>query len=312
MCQLASAIYQFKADIVQVHYPLGQALPLAGLRLLPHRWKLVVTVHGSDVRVAPIEDPKVRRWQAALLGHADAVTAVSKPLREDTLDLYPTVSRNLAVIPNGVSKTWFQPLEQTDQAREKYVLFVGRLHLVKGVDILLNAWKQVAPQFPDFQLWLAGDGPERERLKRMAEDHGTSQTVKFLGLKSQEELAQLYRNAAAFVLPSRSEGMPLSLLEAGASGALCIGSRIAVIKTILEDGITGFLADEESATSLALAIVRGLALSPEENHRVREALQSLVGSNYSEEQTASQYLELFASLNMKSTGEDANRGLNRN
>jgi glycosyltransferase involved in cell wall biosynthesis len=216
------------------------------------------------------------------------------------------------VIPNGVSKTWFQPLEQTDQAREKYVLFVGRLHLVKGVDILLNAWKQVAQQFPDFQLWLAGDGPERERLKRMAEDHGTSQTVKFLGLKSQEELAQLYRNAAAFVLPSRSEGMPLSLLEAGASGALCIGSRIAVIKTILEDGITGFLADEESATSLALAIVRGLALSPEENHRVREALQNLVGSNYSEEQTASQYLELFASLNMKSTGEDANRGLTRN
>jgi glycosyltransferase involved in cell wall biosynthesis len=106
--------------------------------------------------------------------------------------------------------------------------------------------------------------------------------------------------------------MPLSLLEAGASGALCIGSRIAVIKTILEDGITGFLADEESATSLALAIVRGLALSPEENHRVREALQNLVGSNYSEEQTASQYLELFASLNMKSTGEDANRGLTRN
>jgi glycosyltransferase involved in cell wall biosynthesis len=299
--QLARAIRQFKADVVHVHYPLGQALPLAGLRLLPHRWKLVVTVHGSDIRVAPVADPRVRRRQAALLRHADAITAVSQPLREDTLRLHPSVYRNFIAIPNGVSKSWFQPIAQLKEPNAKYLLFVGRLHLVKGADILLDAWRRITSRFPDLELWLAGDGAEGECLKKMVQNHGTGQTVRFLGSKSPEEIALLYRNAAAFVLPSRSEGMPLSLLEAGASGALCIGSRLAVTMTIVEDGITGFLADIESADSLASAIVRALALSHEENHRIRQALQSLVKRDYSEEKIASQYLELFASLTRDTT-----------
>jgi glycosyltransferase involved in cell wall biosynthesis len=297
--QLRWIIQRFRPDVLHVHFPLGQILPVVGAHMLPHRWRLVVTVHNSEIRVSPFVDPWFRRLQQSLFARADAVTAVSSSMLADTTRLYPCVSDKGHVIHNGVGEMWFQTdhLDSTEeQQNEKYVLFVGRLVPVKGVDLLLRAWKNACLHVPDTTLWVAGDGSELGNLRSLANELGIAPLVRFLGPKKPEELRRLYRNAEAVVLPSRREGLPLTVLEAGACGAPCVTTSIPGIAEIIEDGVTGFLVEPESTDALTSGILKALRLSREERRHMRLAAQRRIGTYFSEEQLMSGYMRLFQSL----------------
>lgn len=297
--QFGNVIREFGPDIVHVHYPLSQALPIFGAAFFAPRWRLVVTLHGSEIRVSPSATPQIRPWQARLLKAAAAVTAVNETLLVEARQKYPEMSRNSLVIPNGVRSEWFAKPSTSENPANKYILFVGRLHPVKGADLLLQAWKELSPRFPGYELWLVGDGPERESLQELTDHLAIESSVQFIGLKSHQELAQLYRCCEAYVIPSRSEGLPLCLLEAGASGALCVGARIPGVEAILEEGVTGYLADAESPESLASAIERAVKASLADQERIRNSLQTLISGNYSEESVTTRYLDLFESVLQK-------------
>jgi glycosyltransferase involved in cell wall biosynthesis len=293
--QFSSVARAFQPDVVHVHYPLSQSIVIVGAGSLPHDWRVVVTVHGSEVRVSPTIDPRIVPWQTKLFQKADAVTAVSQSLLSDASARYPAITRKASVIPNFVQLPSFP--SSIDRGRlAEYILFVGRLHQVKGVDLLLQSWKEVHALFPTLRLLIAGDGPERSGLHELASALSIHSSVEFLGEKRAEELAELYGEALIVVLPSRSEGMPLSLLEAGASGALCIGTRIPAIQEILEDTETGLLADSESPNSLASAIKRALGLSPEERRAIGRRFQEKIAREFSPSRVAGAYLTLFESL----------------
>lgn len=293
--QFSSVTRAFQPEIVHVHYPLSQSIVIAGAGFLPHKWRVVVTVHGSEVRVSPTMDPRIIPWQGKLFKKADAVTAVSQSLLADTQTRYPVVADKATVIPNFVQLARFTASVVHGHPSE-YLLFVGRFHHVKGVDLLLQSWKEINASFPALRLLLAGDGPEWDRLHELVNSLAIDSSVEFLGEKRPEELATLYRSALAVVLPSRSEGMPLSLLEAGASGALCIGTRIPAIQELLLDAKTGFLADPESASALASAIKRALVLTMEERRAIATRFQEKVTREFSEEKIAGAYLAIFRSL----------------
>jgi glycosyltransferase involved in cell wall biosynthesis len=294
--QFRRAVREFKPDVVHVHYPLIQALPCVGAHSLPHDWRLVVTAHGSDIRRSPFETPRIRSWQARLFDHSDAVTAVSRSLLGDLVALYPRAAQKGRVVYNGVSSHWFQQHASATVIEEKYVLFVGRLHRVKGVDILLRAWKQICAAFPAVRLWLVGEGPERESLQALAEQLGIASRVKFAGPMPKEWLPAAYRDAEVVVLPSRSEGMPLTLLEAGASGGLFVGTCIPGIPEIIEEGVTGFLATAESPDALASAITRALQAPREASRRIRDTLLNTIRQRFSEDVVVSDYFNLFKGL----------------
>jgi teichuronic acid biosynthesis glycosyltransferase TuaC len=291
--QFIRVLHEFEPDIVHVHFPDAQSLPVIGAHALPHRWRLVVTVHGSDIRVAPFEEPQIRTWQARLFARADVVTAVSGPLLEDAVRLYPSIDGKACVIYNGVGAMWLQKPESHSPGQEKYVLYVGRLHAGKGVDLLLRAWKQISPRFPLVELWLAGDGPEVEKLRLLAGEFGILSKVRFLGRKRQEELPALYQNAQAVVLPSRREGFPLTLLEAGAGGCICIGTKVAGIPEIIQDGVNGLLVEPESPKALAAAISQILELPITSQSRMKEAAYRIVREQFSEEKMIFNYLQVF-------------------
>lgn len=294
--QFLGVVREFRPDIVNVHFPEAQALPIVAAHALPHRWRLVVTVHGSDIRVDPLEDPRLRLWQARLLARADAVTAVSQSLLEDTVQLHPHVRGKGLVIRNGVGPMWFQDGTARREAAERYVLFAGRLSNVKGVDILLRAWNRVSPHQPGIRLWIAGSGPESERLQALARDLGVLDTVRFLGWQPQDGLARLYRDADAVALPSRSEGMPFAVLEAQAAGALTIATMIPGTSELIEPGITGYLVKPESPEALAATILTALQLPADTSRRLREAAQNAVRARFSTDRMVSAYLGLFESL----------------
>jgi glycosyltransferase involved in cell wall biosynthesis len=293
--QFLEVIRQFEPDIVNVHFPLIQSIPVSGAHALPHRWRLVVTVHNSDIRVSPFKDPAVRPWQARLFARADAVTAVNQALLDDAIDLFPSIARTGRVILNGIGPEWFQPLAEPADG-SNCVLYAGRLDHVKGVDLLLNAWSRVSLRFPCASLRIVGDGDQQHNLRALTNDLGIAGSVQFLGRKSQRDLRQLYSQAKVVVLPSRREGLPLTLLEAGASGAICVGSRTPGIPEIIEDGVNGFVADAERPEELGAAIERTLTLSPNERRQMKEAAQKAIQQRFSEERMIAAYLQLFSSL----------------
>ena len=78
--QFEKVCQEFRPDIVHVHFPLGQCIPLTGARVLPHRWRVVTTVHNSDIRISPHSEPRLRPWQERLFRMSNAVTSVSESL----------------------------------------------------------------------------------------------------------------------------------------------------------------------------------------------------------------------------------------
>ena len=297
--QFLQVLRDFKPHVVNVHFPCSQALPVIGAYLLPHDWRIVVTLHGSEIRNYPHTELHFKDWQRRLLQRADVVTAVSQPLLDEATALYPFIRTKSQVIHNGLEEGWFEAASAADDDGETsapYLLYVGRLHQVKGVDILLKAWAKIQHSMPQTILRLVGDGPEMEALKSLAQELGITRFVEFNGVVSRERLAPLYRNAELVIMPSRSEGFPLTLLEAGACGALSLAARVGGVSEVIEDGRTGFLVEPESIDALSSAIEEIMRLSAEETARIKLAARARVEERFSEEQIVSEYLELFTSI----------------
>jgi glycosyltransferase involved in cell wall biosynthesis len=294
--QFQRVIRQFKPDILWVHFPTWQAIPLKAAGLLPHRWRLVITAHGSDIRSMPFLQPRLNPWIGNLFKQAAAVTAVSQSLLPDLLYHQPSVAAKAHVVHNGVGPTWLDQDAECPATNQNYILYAGRLHIVKGPDILLRAWKLIERETRGVELWLAGDGPEGDNLKNLTRSLGLNGTTRFLGAKTQEDLRTLYQQAKVVVFPSRNEGLPLSTLEACARGAISVGTKVGGIPEVIEDGISGFLVDPDSPEALAAGILRALRLSTDERQRISESARNTVEKRFQRSMMVDGYVQLFQKL----------------
>src|ERR1700687_65483 len=89
--QMGALLRKSRPDILSVQCPVFQTPLVVAASWVPHRWRLAVTVRGSDVRVMPLSYPVLKAWQNRLFKRADAVIAVSQSLLQDVLNLYPSV-----------------------------------------------------------------------------------------------------------------------------------------------------------------------------------------------------------------------------
>ena len=152
---------------------------------------------------------------------------------------------------------------------EPYLLAVGRLRIRKGMEILLQALAQVRDRGHRLRLVVAGDGERRTALERLSERLGLGAGVHWAGRCSRSETARLRRRAAALVVPSTYEGMPLVVLEAMGDGVPVIASAVSGIPEVVIDGETGWLVPPERSAALAGALIE--AMSDPEAARARGA-----------------------------------------
>ena len=151
--------------------------------------------------------------------------------------------------------------EPQPPADDPVVLYVGSLAEHKGVAILLAAFAELARDTPATALWIVGDGPAAPDLRAAAAEHGPYR-VRFLGLRSSDELAEIYRQATVVVLPSLwLENAPLVVIEASAYGRAVVASRVGGMPELVEDGRTGYLFDRGDVDGLAEKL-RGLLADP--------------------------------------------------
>lgn len=230
-------------------YPdVSAAVELCGRAGLP----LVAKVHGSDVLLP--KAGSVRAIQTAdALGAASAVVAVSRQLA-DAVDEMGVPSNRAHIVYNGIDSNLFNPgdrlppLEHFDKAR---LLFAGNFVPVKGLDVLIDAAAILRQRGLRFGLDLVGQGPLRKQLEQRIAQLGLRDHVQLCGPQPHHVLAETYRNADLFVLPSRSEGIPNVLLEAVACGMTAVATRVGGVPEILDDR---FLVPPDNAGALATAI----------------------------------------------------------
>jgi colanic acid/amylovoran biosynthesis glycosyltransferase len=215
---------------------------------------LVVTYHGMDITVRAKTEAEAARRRAAFAA-ADRVIAVSRFIA-DALRAAGCPDEKITLHYIGVDTTRFTPA--TEGRSETEVLFVGRLVEKKGVIHLVRAMAEVRKQVPAAELVVAGDGPLREGLAREAAQRGVP--MRFLGVQTPEQVQQLMRRAAILAGPSiadargNAEGLPITFLEAQASGLPLVVSTSGGTGEGVVHGETGFLFDPSDEVALAVHI----------------------------------------------------------
>lgn len=246
--------------------PLEAAPLLLARMLLPprHRPPVVVEVHG-DWRTATrlygsprrrLLAPLVDRLAVVALARADRVRAVGSHTAQlareaghrGELVVYPAWSDYEEVTRRPPVPLPFRPV----------VAFVGALEPTKGVDVLLEAWPQVAAELPDARLVLVGDGSQREQVAQAVAEGEVAGSVTMTGRVPRREVAGLLDAATLLVLPSRSEGLALVLLEAMARGRAVVSTTAGGTAELVEDGVTGLLVPPDDVAALAEALLRVL------------------------------------------------------
>ncbi len=241
---------------------VGWLVPFARRML---RRRALVYCHGDDlVQQDPAAIAARRRWFDA----ADMVVAAGGFAAERLREAYGVPSSKLAVIPNGVDLDHFRtgPPDPALRARlgiaaeRRVILAATRLVPRKGVDRLIEALPAIRARHPRALLVVAGDGPQRAALERMAEDAGGAEAVRFVGVVAAPEMPALYRLAEILALPNRAEpgesdGLPLVFLEAGACGIPVVGGHAGGTPEGVEHGRNGLLVPGEDSGAIAAAIL---------------------------------------------------------
>ncbi len=211
-------------------------------------------IHSEHGRTLPdtFRRMALQRWLAPL---AKVTFAVSEQLRIDLVKHVRLTNGRVQVIYNGVDLGRFA---STDRARARALLgvgqartvvgSVGRLAAVKNYKLLVRAIAGI----PDVDLVLIGDGPQRADIEAAAAAAGVSERVRLLGHR--EDVAELLPGLDVFVLPSLSEGMSNTLLEAMACGLPVVASRVGGNVELVGDGVNGMLFPSEDAEALSVAL----------------------------------------------------------
>lgn len=233
---------------------------LARLRSLVER--VVVSHHAVGT-----EASLVRPYLRPLMRRMDAHIAVAEMQKRRLVDAEGLREGSVRVIYNGVDAGAFRPAAASERAGARRALglsddavvlmAVGSLKPIKGVDVLLRAVSPVMHARHEVRLVLAGDGPDRGMLQGLAGDLGIAERVAFLGLR--DDIDVLLRAADALVLASRSEALPMALLEAMAAGLPVVATRVGGVPEVVEPDRSGALVAPDDAGALGGAIERIVA-----------------------------------------------------
>lgn len=249
---------------------------------------------GGDL--APLEalGKPVVRLTRALLQRNRAVLIVLSSRMKSYLVAHNFGLPGMRLIPNGVDTLRFSPThEAPSKAQAQRVVCISKMRYEKGIDVLLQAWRQVQERLPrpsHARLIVVGDGPLLSRLEHMASELGIADSVEFAGLQS-DVPAQLHRGSIA-ILPSRWEGMPNALLEAMACGLPCVATRVSGSEDIIQHGVNGLLVEPEDDQGMAQALLTLLS-DQAQAQKYGRAARETVEQDYAFEHVMDTYVELY-------------------
>ena len=260
------------ADVIHANYWLSG---VAGHRL-KHQLDLplVSTFHTLARVKAETGDPEPQRRidaEAEVIGCSDVILANSVEEVAQLETLYGADPRRIEVVPPGVEHAFFSPGDRRGARRalglgdHPVLLFVGRIQPLKGLPVAVGALAEL--HRPDAELVVVG-GPsglegdqELQRVLELADHLGVRHQIRFVPPQPHHLLSTYYRAADVVLVPSRSESFGLVALEAAACGVPVVAAAVGGLRTLIDDGRTGFLVEQREPQAFAAA-VRALLADP--------------------------------------------------
>jgi glycosyltransferase involved in cell wall biosynthesis len=278
------AFLRSDASAVLAEYGTTGVLVVPACRLLGI--PLIVHFHGYDASVQSVLDEH-RESYPIMFKQAAAIIAVSRAMERKLISL-GAAREKVHYNPYGIDCTRFYGAIPA-QAPATF-LAVGRFVEKKAPHLTITAFRRVHDAYPAARLRMIGEGPLLERCKHLANELGLNGAITFLGARSHEVVQEEMRQVRCFVQHSveastgDSEGTPVGILEACASGLPVVSTRHAGIPDVVREGETGFLVDEHDVDAMAERMHR-LANNAELAGEMGRAARAHVRSNFSREQS---------------------------
>jgi len=261
--KMADVVAQFNLEVLHVHY----ALPYAVCAFLAkeilgsaHPVRIMTTLHGTDITVLG-QDPLLRDIIRLGIEKSDIVTAVSQSLITQTNELF-SPQCPIQMVHNFVDLSVYYRREMSAlRARvapngEKILMHMSNFRAVKRIQDVIAVFCEVRKKIPA-KLLLVGEGPDLDLARRLCEKDCLSQDVLFLGKR--DEVAELLSLGDLLLLPSEKESFGLVALESMACGVPVVGSNAGGIPEVVEDGVSGFLAEVGDVEAMSRCAIKLLS-----------------------------------------------------
>jgi glycosyltransferase involved in cell wall biosynthesis len=282
---VSAAIARLNPDVVHGHGAKGGGYA----RLARSSAIRVYTPHGGSLHYG--------RWtpQGMIYGTAERILMVRTDLFlfesqyvRDTYQASIGTPRSLVrVVPNGVSADEFQPITVT--GRKTDVVAIGELRYIKGIDVLIEAIAQLLAKGRIVTATVVGEGPDGETFRKLAEERGVANAVRFAGYQPARQAFSLGR---VLVVASRAESLPYIVLEAAAAGVPMVATKVGGIPEVFAD--PGQLVPPGDPEALGRAIIAALDDPPRAEAaaaRLRERVRALFSQDSMVEGVLTAYLD---------------------
>ena len=294
--RLVDVIKSNKIDLLHVHYaiPHAYAAYMAKKMLfdIGIEIPIVTTLHGTDITLVG-SHPFYRPAVTFSINHSDRVTAVSKSLKEDTLNLFD-IKKKIDVIPNFIDTeaiaTKDKPCKRTLLAKkeEKILTHISNFRPLKRIIDVIDIFKGINSKI-NSKLMMIGEGPEKRKAIRYVSDNKLKDKVLFLG--NSNEIDKILCYSDLFLLPSEKESFGLSALEAMAHGVPIISSNAGGIPEVNLNGKTGFISnigDTDSMINNAMSL-----LSNPQKHKLFKKQAQLQAKKFDLESVVDSYERIY-------------------
>ncbi len=205
------------------------------------------------------------------------------------------VNESIAVIPYGIDPAPFEAVSAQKNPEVFKVLYVGYIHYLKGVDVLLRAaQKAIETSNRTIEVHIVGIGPDLSAFRKLTQKLKLQKYVKFHGQKTGEALIEMYKSADLFVMPSRSDALPMSLFEACAARLPILASNVGDMRKLVIENTNGHLVEPEDEEELAYYL--GHFASNPHLENMGQASFDLVTQEYPLEAMLQKTLHVYDSL----------------
>lgn len=239
-----------RVDIVHIfsasglNYFLFTLPPIVIARLLGKA--VIINYHGGAAKVFFERFPGVFRWS---MKRADRLVVPSGYLR----DIFLAMGEESLIVPNLANVDRFH-FRQRGKFRP-VILSARNLTNVYNVQCAIHAFKTIVETWPEAELYIAGDGPEKANLEKLARQYQLENRVHFLGNVANDKMSDLYDRCDIFINTSNVDNMPGSILEAYASGLPVVSTNVGGIPYLVDDGVSGLLSYANDGEGLAKHIL---------------------------------------------------------
>ena len=253
-------------DVIHIHghrsFQTPEICKLSKSKAVPY----IIQAHGTLPRIMAKQRLK---WiydvffGYRLLRDASKVIALSQTEVEQYMGM-GVAEEKIAVIPNGIDLSEYGDLPPKGCFKkrfgidedEKIVLYLGRIHRIKGIDILVKAFARIVEKLDDVRLVVVGpDDGFLGELEALTKALKIEDNVLISDALYGKDKLEAYVDADVYVLPSRYETFPMSLLEAYSCAKPVVCSKVCGLKDLVIDGVTGLLVEEEDVSQLAHSIL---------------------------------------------------------